>query len=280
MKGKTLFFILIALSTFGNPALAGDGDSANGGFFSAEHWKLRAGLTAFQVEDSVTFGIGFGAKGNYTTAGGTRLELLATAIVEDDRDELDSDHIPVWFKSRFRAEKQIAAITPAWLVDATLDLDHKMNTVSSIEQSATLMPGIKFGFHTRRLELFAKFGAGGYYLEIDDDLPEEYADYRREDLSNSEFALSQEYKVELALNDVLSFSYRYKDFRDTDWELLESRKKIKFTYTADPRRKFVLDIEKTHYNLDQFSRSAGDNGLAVLPFNEDTYYQAYLEFDF
>lgn len=280
MQGKATFFTLIALSMFGNPALAGNGDNAKSSFFSAEYWKLRVGLTAFQVEDSVTFGIGFGAKGNYTTAGGTRLELLATAIVEDDRDELDSDHIPVWFKNRFKAEKQIAAFTPSWLLDVTLDLDHKMNTVSSIEQSATLVPGIKLGFNTRRLVFFAKLGAGGYYLEIDDDLPEEYADYRREDLANSEFALAQEYKFELPLNDVLSFSYRYKDFRDTNWELLESRKKMKLTYTADLRRKFVLDIEKTHYNLDQFSRSAGENGLAVLPFNEDTYYQAYLEFDF
>jgi len=34
-------------------------------------------------------------------------------------------------------------------------------------------------------------------------------------------------------------------------------------------RQFVLKAEKTRYNLNQFERSAGDNGLEVLPFDED-----------
>ena len=165
-------------------------------------------------------------------------------------------------------------------LDAFLDLDHKMNTVSSIEQSATLIPGIKICWHPKHLELFAKFGAGGYYLEIDDDLPRENSDYRLEDLSNSEFALFQEYKAAFGLNHGLSFSFRYKDYRDTSWEQLESSEKIEMAYLADSGKRFVLEAEKTHYNLDQFSRSAGDNGLAVLPFDKDVFYQAYLELHF
>lgn len=249
-------------------------------FFSADNWKYRVGLTAFDVADSATFGIGCGVKGDYTSGHGIRLELKATVIAEDDRDNLDSDHIPVWFKNRFRAEKQLMAFSPSLQLDAVLDFDHKMNTVSSIEQSAMLIPGLKILLHSKKLEFYAKFGAGGYYLEIDDDLPEEYSDYRREDLGNGEFALLQEYRAAFVLNDALSFSFRYKDYRDTDWELLESGKKFEIAYVASPGRRFVLEAEKTHYNLDQFARSAGDNGLAVLPFDEDVFYQAYVEFGF
>lgn len=280
LKLRTLLFVLVTFTLFWNPVRADDGDSAQNRFFASENWKYRLGLTAFEVDDSVTFGIGFGVKGEYTTAGGIRLELRAAVIAEDDRDELDSDHIPIWFKNKFKADKQLLAFSPSLRLDATLDFDHKMNTVSSIEQSATLIPGIKAAFNTERMELYAKFGAGGYYLEIDDDLPEEYSDYRREDLSSSEFALLQEYRAWFALTDVLSLSCRYKDYRDTDWHKLESSKKIEFAYTANPRRRFVLEAEKTWYDLDQFSRSAGDNGLAILPFDDDVFYQAYLEFNF
>lgn len=280
MKARILLFILTVLFLSTNPAVADDDGAVNDRFFSAEHWKLRTGLTAFQVEDSVTFGIGFGAKGKYTTRGGTRLELLATVIAEDDRDKLDSDHIPVWFKSEFKARKPLVEFTPVLRLDATLDVNHKMNTVSSIEQSASLIPGIRLGVYTKWIELYARIGAGGYYLEIDDDLPEEYSDYGREDLANSAFSISDEYKALFHLNDALSFSCRYRDYRDSSWELLESWTRAEITYVVDARRKFVIEAEKSHYNLDQFSRSAGDNGLAILPFDHDVYYQAYLEYGF
>lgn len=277
MKPWILLLILASPGFFLNPALADDGGNR---FFSAKNWKMRAGLTAFQVKDSVTFGIGFGVKGTYTTAGGTLLELKTSVIADDDRDKLDSDHIPIWFKSEFKARKQLVAFSPSVSLQTTLDVDHKMNTVSSIEQSASLIPGVRIGWLTKHVELYARIGAGGYYLEIDDDLPEEYSDYGREDLGNGAFAISQEYKALFRLNDALSFSCRYRNYRDTDWELLETWKKIEFTYVLDAGKKFLLDVEKTHYNLDQFSRSEGDNGLAILPFDEDVFYQAFLEFDF
>jgi hypothetical protein len=89
-----------------------------------------------------------------------------------------------------------------------------------------------------------------------------------------------EYKALFHLNDALSFSCRYRDYRDSSWELLESWTRAEITYVEDARRKFVIEAEKSHYNLDQFSRSAGDNGLAILPFDHDVYYQAYLEYGF
>jgi len=249
-------------------------------FLSRVRWQARFGVSAFQVESSHTFGIGAGLKGQYETAGGTRLELLMTATVDFDQDHLDPDHIPVWFKSYFKAEKEFLALSPAIKLLGTGDLEHKMNTVSSIEQSADLMAGLKLRYETDRGELFAKFGAGGYYLEIDDDLPEEYSDYRREDLSNAEFAWFQEYKGRLLFAEKISISAQYKNFRSTDNVSLETRKEIKLAYHFHPAKQFVLKAEKTWYNLDQFERSAGDNGLKVLPFDEDTYYQAYLEFEF
>jgi hypothetical protein len=221
-----------------------------------------------------------GLKGQYVTAGGTQLKLLVSAIVDLDTDHLDSDHIPVWFKSYLKADKEFFTLSPNIRLLGTGDFEHKMNTVSSIEQSADLMAGLKLRYQTARVELFAKFGAGGYYLEIDDDLPEEYSDYRREDLSSAEFAWFQEYKARFYLTEKFCVSASYKDFRNPDFGSLESRTELKLAYHFDPARQFVLKAEKTSYNLDQFERSAGDNGLDVLPFDEDTYYQAYYEFDF
>jgi hypothetical protein len=155
-----------------------------------------------------------------------------------------------------------------------------MNTVSSIEQSADLMPGIRFDFDVPKFGIFAKVSAGGFYLEIDDDLPEEYSDYRREDLSSSEFAWSQEYHGRLSITDRFVLTGKYKNFRNFDGETLETRKKIKLVYHLNPSHQLAFAVEKTKYNLNQFERSAGDNGLEVLPFNEDVFYQAYFEYDY
>jgi hypothetical protein len=252
----------------------------NESFLSRVRWTARFGLSDFQVENSHTPGISAGLKGRYETAGGIRLKLLLTTTIDIDTDHLDSDHIPVWFKSYLKAEKDFFTISPGIKLLGTGDLEHKMNTVSSIEQSADLMAGLKLQFETQKAELFAKVGAGGYYLEIDDDLPEEYSDYRREDLGSSEFAWFQEYKGKLKFAEKFSICARYKKFRSMDNMSLETRKEIKLAYQFQPTWQFVLKAEKTWYNLDQFERSAGDNGLEVLPFDEDTHYQAYVEFGF
>lgn len=249
-------------------------------FLSAVNWKARLGVTDFKVEDSHTYGVSFGIKGEYETAHGIRMKLLFTATIDFDDDHLDPDHIPVWFNSYFKAEKDILALSNAITLLATLDVEHKMNTVSSIEQSADLMPGLKLEYQSHLLELFAKFGAGGYYLEIDDDLPEIYSDYRREDLSSGQFAWFQEYRARLNFGARFSVSGKYKNFRSTDSESLETRTEGKIAYLFRPDIQLVLKAEKTTYNLDQFERSAGDNGLQVLPFDEDILYQAYVEYDF
>jgi len=275
----TLLYLLLAFTPV-TAAFADEGASEHSSFFSAENWKARLGVTDFQVDGSHAFGLSAGFKGEYETAHEIRLKLFVSAIVDFDMDGLDPDHIPVWFKSYFKAEKDLHAFSDTVKLLATLDFEHKMNTVSSIEQSADLMPGLKLAYDTRALELFAKFGAGGYYLEIDDDLPEIYSDYRREDLGNGQFAWFQEYKARIAFGEGFAISGRYKNFRGSDIGSLETRTELKFSYRFSPVREFVLKAEKTRYNLEQFERSAGDNGLQVLPFDKDIFYQAYIEYDF
>jgi hypothetical protein len=269
--------LVFALST----ARHGHADeSSKGSLWSAIDWRLRLGLSDFQVEDSDTFGVMAGFKGEYLADNGIKLRMLFTATLDYDQDELDSDHIPIWFKSYLKAEKTFWQPSGNTGVLGTLDFEHKMNTVSSIEQSADLMPGFKLDFESRLIELFAKFGAGLYYLEIDDDLPREYSDYPREDLTHGALAWFQEYKAEIGLDEHLSLSGKYKKFRSFDSESLETREEIELDYHFTPATEFVLKAEKTHYNLDQFERSAGDNGLAVLPFDKDVHYLAYIEYDY
>ncbi len=282
MNNKRNYLFLIIILSVVTPTLAAEkeAEGEDESFLSAVEWKKRFGVTDFQVEDSDTFGLTAGIKGQYETAQGIKLTLLLTVIVDNDQDKLDPDHIPVWFKNYFRAEKEILAPTHALRLLATLDVQHRMNTVSSIEQSADLMPGIKIDFATEKIEFFAKFGAGGYYLEIDDDLPKIHGDFRREDLSSEKFAFFQEYRVSFSLADRFSLSGRYKDFRETGNELLETREELKLAYRLNPARYLVFKVEKTTYELDQFERLGSDNGLAILPFNEDTFFQAYVEYDF
>ncbi len=274
----SLFPILALMSV--TTAFADEGTPEHTSFFSAENWKARLGVTNFHVYDTNTFGLSAGFKGEYETAHEIRLKLFVSAIVDFDMDGLDPDHIPVWFNSYFKAEKDLHAFSDTIKLLATLDFEHKMNTVSSIEQSADLMPGLKLAYDTHALELFAKLGAGGYYLEIDDDLPEIYSDYRREDLDNGQFAWFQEYKARIAFGDGFAISGRYKNFRGSEIGSLETRTELKFSYQFSPVRQFVLKAEKTRYNLEQFERAAGDNGLQVLPFDKDIFYQAYIEYDF
>ncbi len=263
-----------------NPPATNQESDEETSFLGNVSWKKRLGATDFQVENSHTFGVMAGIKGVYETSHGAKFKLLLSAVVDFDLDHLDPDHIPVWFKSYFKAEKKFLTLSPEVSLLTTLDVNHKMNTVSSIEQSADLMPGIKIRFKTRKFELFAKFGAGGYYLEIDDDLPEIYSDFRRGDLSNSEFAYFHEYKTGFSLTEKVSLTARYKNFIDTSGRSLETREELKFAFHISPARYFAISAEKTTYNLDQFERTAGDNGLNVLPFNEDTFYQAYFEYDY
>jgi hypothetical protein len=257
-----------------------EGTRNNASFLSSIDWRWRLGLTDFRVEDSNAFGVAGAVKGLYETAHGVKLKLFLSTIVDNDRDHLDSDHIPVWFKNYLKAEKEWVTFGRNFNLDATLDLNHKMNTLSSIEQSADLMPGIKLDFETARIGLFAKLSAGFYYLEIDDDLPEEYSDYRRDDLDNSEFAWSQEYHGRWSMTDRFTVTGKYKDFRNNDGETLETREKLKFSFRLNVHQLVAFAMEKTEYNLDQFERSAGDNGLQILPFNKDTFYQAYFEYDY
>lgn len=270
-------FLAVALSSAGQCYAD---ESSEGSFWSDINWRFRLGLSIFEVEESDTFGMMAGIKGDYVTDNGVKLSMLFSATLDSDQDELDSDHIPIWFKSYLKAEKTLWQPSPDFGVLGTADFEHKMNTVSSIEQSADLMPGFKLDFATRVVELYAKFGAGLYYLEIDDDLPREYSDYPREDLTNGEVAWSQEYRAEFRIGEKLSLRGKYKNFRTFDSESLETREEVELDYHFAPTTEFVLKAEKTHYNLDQFERSAGNNGLAVLPFDEDTYYLAYIEYDY
>ncbi|MGF1729534.1 hypothetical protein [Photobacterium kasasachensis] len=59
-----------------------------------------------------------------------------------DNDELDPDHIPIWFQSDFVAREVLADLTEQVAIDWFVGLDDRRNTVSSVEKQQNFMPGM------------------------------------------------------------------------------------------------------------------------------------------
>jgi len=97
----------IKLSTISAMLLVGFSTSLN-----AYEWGMTAGAHDFVVQgivddtaadsisagDSHTLGVNVGVYIDHTTDSGIYIGAKAEAFLDHDKDELDPDHIPLWFK--------------------------------------------------------------------------------------------------------------------------------------------------------------------------------------
>ena len=262
--------LLILISTFTTPLYAAD-------------WKMNLGAHDFVVaqENSHTFGAGIGLSVSHTTNRDILLTANFDTFLDMDIDQLDEDHIPIWFTSQFSAEGLIRALSKNTSVNWLMTFDSKTNTVSSVEQQFKLMPGINIGYNSRTFSIGSAFLAGYYFLEIDDDVPKQRG-YTRHDLQNKSAAASLIADMHFALADNLEFYASAQQWHDGDtW--LENQYALSLSYNANSwinDSKIIISAEHSKYNLDPYANQPQNapDYQPILAWDNDTMIRAYINF--
>lgn len=237
--------------------------------------KYSFGANNFVVDDVNTFGVNGGIHVGYFPNETTYHKGKFETFVEYDDEELDPDHIPVWFSAKYRFSTEFISINEFLSLNGVVNFDWKMNTVSSIEQYLKTGAGVTLPMEYGSLELVPKVLAGTYYLEIDDDVPKSRG-FSRSDLDVG-YRSAYMYGADLTLNmtNNLSLGINYEEWHDGD-DWLEENIIFALTYVEENKYDVMFSVENTNYNLTEFRK----NGTDVLPWNEDTLFKFVLSIPF
>ena len=231
------------------------------------------GVHDFLVNDAFhTLGFNGGIYAEYTTEHDLSQFGYFEMFVDFDREKLDPDHIPVWFRANYRLEKILAQITENFTMNAVVDLDWKMNTVSSIEQYMKAGLGLGFNYDASPLTFGLKVLGGTYYLEIDDDVPKSNG-YTRDDLgADFKGAFAYVATVGTQFSENLSGQIEYSEWHDNEsW--LERFLAVKLNYNSVPwseKSTIQFSVESTKYNFFDYHHVGK---LPILPWDDDVLFK-------
>jgi len=230
--------------------------------------KYSYGVHDFVVDNEFhTLGIHAGIHMKYTGQDGINQSGYFEALVDHDNEELDPDHIPVWFRGNYMLDKVLFQTNENFDIKGVFDFDWKMNTVNSIEQYLKSGAGLGFNYHASSLSFGLKVLGGTYYLELDDDVPEENG-YDRDELGGEfkgAFAYVATVGSQFAEN--LFVQLEYSEWYDSD-EWLEKFLALKIKYDStlwNNDASIQFSLENTTYNLSSYEK----NDVPILPWNED-----------
>ncbi|MCH1929233.1 hypothetical protein L9G16_03495 [Shewanella sp. A25] len=238
-------------------------------------WHYSMGVHDFIVEQesSHTFGINGNIMVDYTTASDIYLSGMIDMFIDVDKDELDPDHIPVWFKSDYVASGEFYHTNPKWFFGWQVDLQGKRNTVSSIEKQGKFFPALTANFKGTETQAQFKIGPGYYYLEIDDDVPKTRG-YHRGEFGNGEFAYTVMGSFGFDFNSTLNINFAAQTWSDGD-KWLEDQYRFVMGYDTDfwaKNSQWQLYVEHTEYNLDHYAIGSthSPDYVPILPWDNDT----------
>jgi len=249
----------------------------------AADWKMNAGVHDFFVaqESSHTFGAGVGLVVLHTTENEILLTGSVDAFIDRDKDELDQDHIPIWYQFKLLSKALLARLSKDVSVNWLIDIKGRCNTVSAVEQEFKLMPGVNLQYDSPSLSIASTFLTGYYFLEIDDDAPKPRG-YAREDLQNKSGAMSLRADVRFALREKLEMNASAQQWHDGDaW--LENQYAFSLVYnTTDWIKKSstIISAVYTKYNLDPYDNkpASAPDYQAILAWDNDMVIRAYISF--
>ncbi|OQX60085.1 MAG: hypothetical protein B5M52_01155 [Helicobacteraceae bacterium 4484_230] len=152
---------------------------------SAVEYKVSAGLHDFVVIDIVndvpadrisagtshTFGINTAIYVKHQMERGIKFLAKAEALLDNDKDHLDPDHISIWFDFLLDINGPVYSINDNHSFCRYVSADNKQNTVSCIEREVRQHFGLGYEFAKGGLTLDINAYTGFYYIEIDDDTP-------------------------------------------------------------------------------------------------------------
>jgi len=201
-----------------------------------------------------------------------------------DKDHLDPDHIPIWFKFNAFAYGPLLTMTDSLSFQWHIDMRNKQNTTSGIEREIKNMYGIGFDYHPDSFHMALNAYTGFFYLEIDDDAPIEFSQtqttpYKREDLGIGTSAISLMLDMSWNMTEnftILGYAQNWSSTGvGSGW--LENEYMLEMNYATDgwiKKSKLHLRATHTQYNIDVFYKP--EVGVPVLPWDNDTLVRAYM----
>jgi len=250
---KSLLFIILNTALFSNTL----------------NLDYSYGLHDFVVQDEAhTVGINAEIYAEYITSPTTYQNASFEIFTEYDEVELDPDHIPVWFRANYGFSTILLEQDETFNLNAVVDLEWKMNTVSSVEQYLKSGVGLEFAFKEGSLTLAPKILVGAYYLEIDDDVPLSN-DFERNDLEvGYKAAIMYGARVLWDIDEDVTLGVELEEWNEKG-QWLERNTLIDVTYKKTENFHIVFSAEKTIYNLSNFRKDCID----ILPWNQDTLFK-------
>ena len=239
---------------------AGTGDAAERSY--------SIGVHDFAVPDvdSHTYGVSGSVSVDKQTDAGRHLVGSFDLFVDHDQDDLDPDHIPIWWQVHLGSDGDLwhgARTHVGW----TADVNTRMNTVSSIERQIIALPAITARYDGNVLQPSLKAGAGWFFLEIDDDVPKTRG-YDRADFRNSTLAYEVAAGLAVRIGASWTVSGQAQDWRDNhDWlqKHYEAALRVKTDHWIKGGE-LALSAESNEYNLDVYARPGA---LPILPWDDD-----------
>ena len=239
----------------------------------ADDWRYSVGIHDFAVPDvdSDTYGINGSVSVDKHTAAGWHVYGSAVVYVDHDQDDLDPDHIPIWWQLHAGTDGDL------WRGDHTrlgwnANVDTRINTASSIEREIFAMPALVAGYDSDVFQAAAQAAAGWFFLEIDDDVPKSrgYVREERSDFRNNAFGYSLAADMTLKLGSSFSAYGQAQEWWDShDW--LQTHYKLALRMAASQSHEhsseFVLSADFNEYNLDPYFRP--NVGVPILPWDND-----------
>lgn len=227
------------------------------------------GLHDFRVENaSNALGANAGMYVEYIMDESTQQYASFEVFTEYDDKKLDPDHIPIWFRADYVLKKTLAEEDENFKLNSIFDANWKMNTISSVEQYLKYGFGFEFYFEEDSLSLATKILGGAYYLEIDDDVPQNYG-FSRNDLDvGYKAAVMYGASISWSVSEDFSLNIDLEEWNEKG-QWLERYTLVELVYEKNETLYIILSAEKTMYNLENFRKG----NTEILPWNQDTLFK-------
>jgi hypothetical protein len=239
----------------------------------ADDWRYSVGIHDFAVPDvdSDTYGINGGVSVDKHTAAGRHVYGSAVVYVDHDQDDLDPDHIPIWWQLHAGTDGDFRRGDHTRL-GWNANVDTRINTVSGVEREILAMPALVAGYDSNMFQASAQAAAGWFFLEIDDDVPKSrgYVREERSDFRNNALGYSLAADMTLKLGASFSAYGKAQEWWDShDW--LETHYQVALRMAAgrshEQSSEFVLSADFYEYNLDPYFRP--NVGVPIMPWDND-----------